>query len=98
MARVICLIAPLSLGVQILHADSGLKMAWVDLLHPYTYANSPVMLPYVLLCTLLIYVFCIVVDSVRQWLFRPLRRMTWSDRLQKKGAALLDRLNQKMNG
>ncbi len=92
--RVICYLAPLSLGVQILHAHSGLKALWVDILHPRTYANAPIMLLYVLLCTVLIYAACVVVDAVRRILFRPLQGMTWPERLQKMWLGMLDRLSR----
>lgn len=94
--RVICSLAPLSLGVQILHAYSGLKGLWVELLHPRTYANAPMMLPYVLFCTAVIYAICVAIDALRQFLFRPIKRMTWPDRLQAKGTELVNWLSQRI--
>ena len=89
--RVICFLAPLSLGVQILHAYSYLSPVWVDLLHPYTYANSPLMVPYLIFCTLAIYVVCATIDAIRQFLFRPLQRMIWPDRLLERARALTEK-------
>ena len=89
--RVICFLAPLSLGVLALHLNSYVLKVWVDLLHPYTYANSPLMVPYLIFCTLAVYVVCIAIDAVRQFLFRPLQKMTWPDRLLERARALAEK-------
>ncbi|MDO4269915.1 MAG: acyltransferase [Eubacteriales bacterium] len=91
LCRIICALAPLSLGVLIIHANEYVRTIWVPLLHPATYANSPWMIPYVFFCTFCLYFFCVAIDAVRQQLFKPLQRMTWPDRLLEKAEKLLDR-------
>ncbi len=91
-ARIICAVAPLSLGALLLHSIGGMREIWLELLHPRTFANSPLMAPYVVLCAVGTYVAAVSIDSVRQWLFRPLKNAAWPDKLQAWGERMVDKI------
>ena len=93
LGRTACFLAPCSLGVLMIHLNDLIKPVWIDALHPDAYANSPWMLPYLLFCTAAVYGLCVAADLIRRWLFRPLNKMTWPDRLLGRVNAMLERLD-----
>ena len=69
VASVTSSIAPLTLAVFLIHHYPQNKVWLWDTLHPYTYANSPIMIPYAIGCSLLIYIVCIGAEFLRIKLF-----------------------------
>lgn len=73
VSRWIGFFAPLAFGVYLIHDHSRIRPILWQWLNPAAYAQSPWMIPYVLLCVAGIFVVCCMIEWLRQRLFRILR-------------------------
>lgn len=80
-AKVVSFFAPLAFGVYLIHDHPAVRPALWSILKPYAFAESVWMVPYALLCTIVIFLVCCLVEWVRQWVFRTFRITSLLDRL-----------------
>lgn len=69
-AACICLIAPLTFAVYLIHEQDHFRPILWQWLNPAAFARSPWMVPYCLLCAAGIFAVCCLIEWVRQQLFR----------------------------
>ena len=80
-AKAVSFFAPLAFGVYLIHDHPAVRPALWSILKPYAFAESVWMVPYVLLCTIVIFLVCCLVEWVRQWVFRTFRITPLLDRI-----------------
>lgn len=73
LQRIIRFAAPLSFGVYLIHDHPAVRELLWRYLNTTAFADSPWMLPYALLCVLVIFLTCILVERLRKWLFQVMR-------------------------
>ena len=80
-AKAVSFFAPLAFGVYLIHDHPAVRPALWSILKPYAFAESVWMVPYALLCTIVIFLVCCLVEWVRQWVFRTFRITPLLDRI-----------------
>ena len=70
LARFVDFFAPLAFGVYLIHDHANVRPMLWSLLKPYSFAESPWMIPYCLLCVAGIFTACCLIEWVRQQMFR----------------------------
>lgn len=78
--KVILFVSPLTFGVYLIHEQLNLRyLLWTDYLHLDNLTNSPWLVPLVLLTCAGVFAAACIVDLLRTWLFRAVRRTHKND-------------------
>lgn len=85
--KFICFISPLTFGVYLIHDNKYMRQfIWEFLFKPFTYANKPNMIFYLIVSVIYIFITSALIELVRQILFKPIEN-------SKKMKGLVERLN-----
>ena len=68
--RILLSLASATFGVYLIHDNYYMRAILWGVLHPYTYQNSWVLIPYWLFCVGLIFMVCSLIELLRQYIFR----------------------------
>lgn len=82
--RIVRFLSPLVFGVYLIHEHPAVRELLWGILKPAAFANSAWMLPYGLICVVSIFLGCILIEWVRQWVFRVLGVDGWINRISEK--------------
>lgn len=78
--KAILFVSPLTFGVYLIHEQLNLRyLLWDDFLHLNSLADSPFMVPLVLLFCIGVFIAACAVDLLRTWLFRAVRKTHKND-------------------
>lgn len=94
--KIILSLASATFGVYLIHDNYYMRAILWDTLHPYTFQNSWILIPYWIFCVCLIYVVCSLIELLRQYIFRMfgISKMCEriADNLQKKWIVCYERI------
>jgi surface polysaccharide O-acyltransferase-like enzyme len=90
-------LASCTFGVYLIHDNQLLRtVLWQDILHTTDYADSPFMIVHMVVCSLVVFAVCAVIDLMRKYLIeRPVLKLYDIAELKIKSSALYNKLNMK---
>ena len=94
--KCISIIAPLAMAVYLIHEQDSFRPVLWDLLHPGMYYDRPWLIFYVILCVIVIFTVCCIIEWIRQKIAKVTGISAYiasvCDRLQEKTEKLVDRV------
>lgn len=95
-SRVVNAVASTAFGVYLIHDHELVRQwLWKGVVHTQDYANTPWIIPYMLLCTVAVFIACMLIDLARQRFIEPLY-MRLIDRLLLFGKGRMEKRGVRM--